>query len=166
MADVQEDNGKTNHAMSKSANRKIRGNRGGKYSHALTADECALVVQRGSAVAVAQFIDAVGAPDEDDYDRKADEDDKVLEGPIDAFTRGFAGSDVFAVTESVLDGQQNEDEDDDDLKRKADQAKVDANLRGAVTLSRHGTADCLEDETEDVAGDEDLVVESRLELRA
>lgn len=166
MADVEEDNGKTDHAVSRSVNRKIQGSRGSNYLHALTADECALVVQRRSAVAVAQFIDAVGTSDEDDDDGKANEDHEVLEGTIDALTRDFAGFRVFAVTESVLDGQQNEDEDDDDLKRKADQAKVDANLRGAVALSRHGTADCLEDETEDVAGNEDLVVESGLELRA
>lgn len=166
MADVEEDNGKTNHAMSKLVNRKVRLSGDRNHLHALTADERALVVQSRSAVAVAQFIDAVGASDEDDDDSKANKDHEMLERSVDAFIRGFAGSDVFAVTESVLDGQQNEDEDDGDLKGKANQAKVDANLRGAVALSRHGAADCLEDKTEDVAGDEDLVVESWLELRA
>jgi hypothetical protein len=137
VADVEEDHSKDDHATQNGQKtfitRKIQRT---EDLHALQADKGALVVERRSTVSRTQLVNSEDTSDEDDKDSQADESHEPLEPPVDSSARDFAGFDVSAVAESVLDRQHDEDEDDGYLERETRQTKVHADLGGSIGLGR------------------------------
>jgi hypothetical protein len=71
--------------------------------HALQTNESTLVVECRSTVPRAQLVDAEDTSDEDNDDCQTEERHEPLEPAVDTSAGDFAGSDVSAVAEGVLD---------------------------------------------------------------
>lgn len=126
----------------------------------LKADEGTLVLDHVTVVAVLQLNNTVDAPGEDEYGRGAQADQESVEAPAKLGTA--AGEQV---ADHVVGEGCDEGDEDDDLERQTGHGDVDTRVVAVAGRGRHGTACGLEDEADDVEGDEDVVEELGLEAR-
>ena len=139
------------------------------HHRALEADEEALVPDQGAAPALAQLGDAVDGPDEDAKGRQAqrhEEDAELGAGPQRRVRRvqrgaGAQGPHPPQRLDHEVQTQQLEEEQREDLERQPGHHDVVARVGALVLVAgygRHAAADRLEEEGDDVAGDEDAGV--------
>lgn len=126
------------------------------------ADEEALVSEEGTEVTLAQLSNTVGASDEDENGREEEEDEESPHGLVESVLGGRASS-----PSDVVGEESAEAEESDDLEDEAGKGDVLADLDGSsvCTSRRQGTAHRLQDERDDIGGDEDPVKVSGREPR-
>ena len=146
----------------------IQDHNGHNHHCALEADEEALVPDQGAAPALAQLGDAVDGSDEDAKGRQAQrhQEDAKLGAASQRRVRrvqgrGAQGPHPPQRLDHEIQTQQLEEEQRQDLKRQPGHHDVVARV-GALALVAgygcHAAADRLEEEGDDVAGDEDAWV--------
>lgn len=120
-------------------------------ANALQDDEWGLVGDNLATVAFLELGDTVCATGEDENDGSGQTTEESHEAPIHG---GHATG--APVSEHIVGEGGNEGGDDDDLEDQAGHGEVDTNI--AVGLGGgYGAAGGLEDEADDIGGDEDPV---------
>lgn len=105
-------------------------------------------------VPIAQLVDTVNTPRQYQNDGQTQEPDEDFETWTHLQLTG-----CFGVADSVIDGEGDEDTEGEDLEGEAGEGDVDRDVGLAGGDRGEGAAAGLEDEGEDVAGDEEPVVE-------
>lgn len=130
---------------------------GGKDDdEALEDDEGDLVLDQFAIIPILELGNTVDASGEDEDDGGREAGKEGVETP--AKVGGVARA---PVAEHVVAKGHDEEEEDDDLQDQTSHGDVDAHA--AVGRGGHGTAGSLEDEADDIKGDEDPVEELGLE---
>lgn len=109
-------------------------------------------------VPITQLVDTVNTPDQYQNDRQTQESDEDLESLAQLLFFELTG--CFGVADSVVDGEADEDAESEDLEGEAGEGDIDRDVGVARGDSGEGAAAALEDEGEDVARNEEPVVES------
>lgn len=125
---------------------------------ALEGDEGTLVVHDVAGVPVLELGHAVGAAGEDEDDGAEEADEEGLHPPAEGLHAARPPVADHVVGEDCDEGHQ-----DDDLQDQTGHGDVDAGVVGAVGVGRQGTARGLQDQADDIGGDEDPVEELGLE---
>lgn len=131
-----------------------------KDLHALKSNKQTLVVERFALVPVTKLVDAVGASDEDEDSSETQEAKENLELPV---RLKFSRTRTFAVSCAIVDGQNYEDEKSEHLEGESSKPDIDTSCRCAARLSRHCTTCCLQDQRNDVARYEYLIIKGWFE---
>jgi hypothetical protein len=134
------------------------GKDGNNNEDTLEDDEGDLVGDELAVVALAQLGDTEGASaeDEDGGDGQAREED--IDAPAETLEAAGHG-----VADEVVSKGNDKGKEDNDLEDEAGHGDVDADVVAVTGLGGHGTTDGLEDEADEVKGDEDPVEELGLE---
>lgn len=124
----------------------------------LEHNEWHLVLDDVSRVTLAKFGDTVAASGEDEGDGGGETGEEGLEAPGE--TGHAAGA---PVSEHVVGKGGDEGDEDGDLEGETGHGDVDAGFIPRIGVGGHGTSGGLENETDDIGGDEDPVKELGLE---
>jgi hypothetical protein len=130
--------------------------------HPLKTNEQILVLQQRARVSLRQFCNSEHASREDAERSEREESNEDLEALIDDAS-GVAFLHLLLVSKSIVQRQSDEDAERENLEAQSEQSDVHTGLAAAIGAGGHATADTLEDEGDDVADDEEDVVEFRLE---
>ena len=139
-----------------------QGDTGEDHHDALEDDERNLLAEEGAGVAVLELGDTVGAAGEDKEgggEEAGEEDDGAPGGKLAAGAAGAGEAD------EVVGKGAEEDDEHNDLQGEARHGDVDAGAVVALLLGGEGAAGGLQDEADDVKGDEDPVEELGVEAR-
>lgn len=133
---------------------------GSKDNHdTLKDDERDLVLDELTIITILQLGDTVDASSEDQDDGGRETGKEGLEAPAKV-----GGETRAHVADHVVAESDDEEEENDDLQDQTSHRDVDTNGRVAGR-GGHGTTSGLEDEADDIEGDEDPVEELGLEAR-
>lgn len=136
-----------------------KGNSGKEDDDTLEDDEGDLVLDQVTIVAVLKLGDTVDASSEDEDDGGAETGEEGAQAPAES--GGLLGADV---SDHVVGEGNDEEDEDDDLENETNHGDGDAEVR-VVVAGGEGTAGGLEDEADNVKGDEDPDEELGLEAR-
>ena len=132
---------------------------GSKNNHdTLKDDEGDLVLDKITIITILQLGDTVDASGEDEDDGGGETGKEGLEAPAKV-----GGATRAPVADHVVTESDDEEEKDDDLQDQTSHGDVDTHV--VVGRGGHGTTGGLEDEADDIEGDEDPVEELGLEAR-
>ena len=67
-------------------------------------------------IAIAELVDPIGAPDQDQDDRQGQEGEEDLEGPLDSGLGGFGGALPAQVLDGVIEREGDEESQGEDLE--------------------------------------------------
>ena len=130
---------------------------GQEDSHSLQPDKQALVPQQIRVrIPLAQLIHTIRTPREDKHRRQRQEAKEEAHPAVDDVG---AAAPRPQVADHVVGKTGAKDHQHKDLQAQTGEGEVDARLGGAAADGREGAAGGLEDEAEEVAGDEDPVEE-------
>lgn len=134
---------------------------GGIDLHSLEPDEQGLVADElRILVPLAQLVAPVDAAAEDEDDGRVEEAEIEPGAAVDG-----CGAAVAEVAEDIVRESDDEEDEDDDLEDETGHGDVDARLAGALADGGEGAAGALEDEANEVGGDEDPVEPLGVEAR-
>lgn len=148
---------------------KHQGDGSQKDEDTLEDNEGGLVRDDLTRVALPKLGDTVGATREDEQDSSRDTAEEGGHPPSEVDHAAGA-----PVAEHVIDKGDDEEEDDDDLEDQTGHGDVDAHITAGVGivgivaaagLGGQGTTGSLEDQTDNIGGDENPDKELRLEAR-
>lgn len=125
----------------------------------LKDDERNLVLDELTIITILELSNTVDASSEDKDDGGRETGKEGLEAPAKV-----GGATRAPVSDHVVAESDDEEEEDDDLQDQTSHRDVDTNIT-AVVRGGHGTTGGLEDEADDIEGDEDPVEELGLEAR-
>ena len=137
---------------------KAKRNRSQHYRNAFKRNERGLLPDQLAIVSVLELSNTVRASRKDNENRRRQAAEKHLEAPAKDLCSAGAQVSNHVVGKGGDKGSQ-----DNDLQGETGQGDVDARVLGVVGFGRQGTAGGLQDEADDVKGDEDPVEELRLE---
>ncbi|KAI9166612.1 Boty-Like Retrotransposon [Paramyrothecium foliicola] len=120
----------------------------------LEDDEWDLVGDELAVVAVAKLDDTVDASDQDEDGGAGQAGKEGVDAPAE--TSEATGHEV---ANHVVTKGADESDEDNDLEDEAGHGNIDTDIVALVGVARHGTAGGLQDEADDVGGDEDPVEE-------
>lgn len=124
----------------------------------LENDEGDLVLDQIAIVTLSELSNTVDASSEDEDDGSRETSEKSNHTP--AKSLGPAGS---PISDHVVGEDGDEDNEDNDLEDETSHRDINTNT--AVGAGGHGTTGSLENEADDVEGDEDPVEKTGLEAR-
>lgn len=133
------------------------GDSGEEDHNTLEDNERNLVLDHLTVITLAELSNTVDTSSENEEDRHAETDEEGLHAPAEV-----GGEPGAKVAEHVVGEGDDEEHEDDDLKGQTSHRDVDTGLR-VVHDGGHGTAGGLEDQADDVEGEEDPVEELGLE---
>lgn len=124
------------------------------YLPRFESNEEALVSEEGTEVALTQLSNSVGASDEDEDSGKEEENEEEPHRLVEPVLGRRASSPGDVVGEECREAEES-----DDLEDEAGKGDVLADLDGSFVCAsaRQGTAHRLQDERDDVGGNEDPV---------
>lgn len=125
--------------------------------YAFQSDKQPLVMYQRPTVPITQLVDTVNTSRQYQNDGQTQESDEDFESLTHLLFLDLTG--CFGVADSVVDGEGDEDAEGEDLEGEAGEGDIDRDVGLAGGDRGEGAAAGLEDEGEDVAGDEEPVVE-------
>lgn len=126
--------------------------------NALKDDEGDLVLDQITIITLTELSNTIDASseDKDDGSRETSKEGSLAPAESLGMTRS-------PVSNHVIREGSDEDDKDDNLEDKTGHRDINTNI--AIRLGRHGTTSSLEDEADDIEGDEDPVEQCGLEAR-
>lgn len=137
---------------------KAKSDSGKDDDNTLENDEGDLVLDQIAIVTLSELSNTVDASSEDEDDGSRETSEKSNHAPAKSF--GPAGS---PISDHVVGEDGDEDNEDNNLEDETGHG--DINTNAAVGAGGHGTTGSLENEADDVEGDEDPVEKTGLEAR-
>lgn len=130
--------------------------------HSFQRNEQVLIMDQRPTIPFTQLVNPVNTPDQDERDRNRQKNDKDLKRPRQG-RRTRRHTLPFPVAVGILQAKGDEHHNGSDLERQTGNGDVDGGVASTVRSGGQRAADGLQDQGEDVAGDEDPVVEARPE---
>ena len=137
-----------------------------QHLHSLQPDEQRLILDEVAAVPFVQLDESVRAPDQDQGDGEAHEAEEQPHAAFDPVVAGLLPARLGAeIPDQEVAEEAAEEEDGEDLEAQPGEGEVHAHLALARRGGGEAAARALEDERDEVAGDEDVVEEFWVEAR-
>jgi hypothetical protein len=135
---------------------KEESNSGNNNDNTLKDDERNLMLDQLTIVSLAELSNTVDTSSEDENDGSRETNKESNHAPTKSLSLPRS-----PVSDHVVGEGDDESNEDNDLEGKTGHG--DINTNGAVAFGGHGTTSGLEDQTDDIEGDEDPDEELRLE---